>query len=96
MAARKAVMRDWLTRNNIAYDESMLKAEILQLCKTHKPEPRFVVDEMLKEHGHTAIRLPPYHADLNPIELIWANLKGLLQYLASISTYHRNKQDWWF
>ena len=68
MAARKDVMQDWLTRNNIAYDERMLKAELLQLCKTHKPEPRFVVNEMLKEHGLTAaIRLPPYHADLNPL-----------------------------
>ena len=55
MAARK----DWLTRNNIPYDERMQKAELLHLCKMHKLESRFVVDEMLKEHGHTAIRLPP-------------------------------------
>ena len=71
-------MQDWLRRNNVPFDERMLKVELLHLCKTHKPEPRYVVDEMLKEHGHTAIRLPPYHADLNPFELIWANLKGLL------------------
>lgn len=27
------------------------------------------------EHGHTVVRLPPYHCDLNPIELIWALAK---------------------
>ena len=25
---------------------------------------------------YTVARLPPYHLDLNPIELIWANVKG--------------------
>ena len=31
---------------------------------------------MLEEHGHRVLRLPPYHCDLNPIELIWGDLKG--------------------
>ena len=59
MAARKGTMQDWLRRNNVPFDERMLKVELLHLCKTHKSEPRYVVDEMLKERGHTAIRLPP-------------------------------------
>ena len=36
----------------------------------------FQIDKVLKSHRHTAIRLPPYHAELNAIELIWSNLKG--------------------
>ena len=55
----------------------MLKVELLELCKTHRPLPTYVVDESLKQHGHTAIRLPPYHAELNSFELIWAMLKGM-------------------
>jgi hypothetical protein len=39
-------------------------------------KPTYVVDEMLRAHGHSSIRLPPYHAELNPIELIWSQLKG--------------------
>lgn len=31
---------------------------------------------MLTEHGHSVLRLPPYHPDLNPIELIWSDLKN--------------------
>ena len=38
--------------------------------------PSYVVDETLKQHGHTAIWLLPYHVELNSIELIWAMLKG--------------------
>ncbi|KAJ8315588.1 hypothetical protein KUTeg_007738 [Tegillarca granosa] len=38
------------------------------------------IDYTLREHGHKILRLPPYHADLNPIELIWADLKS---YVAS-------------
>lgn len=45
------------------------------LVKKHKPEPVYYIDELLGEHGHTVVRLPPYHCDLNPIELIWAIVK---------------------
>ena len=54
----------------------MLKAELLDLCKMHKPAPVYRVDHVLKSAGHTSIRLPPYHADLKPIEGIQADLKG--------------------
>ena len=75
-STRKADIQAWLTRNNVAWSNDMLKVELLELCKTHRPLPTYVVDESLKQHGHTAIRLPPYHAELNSIELIWAMLKG--------------------
>lgn len=65
----------WLTQNNIPYDETMRKPELVMLLKKHKPEPIYVIDELLGEHGHTVVRLPPYHCDLNPIELIWAIAK---------------------
>lgn len=36
----------------------------------------YVVDEMAKAQGKTVLRLPPYHCELNPIELIWAQVKN--------------------
>ena len=54
----------------------MLNVELLELCRTHRPLLTYDVDETLKQHGHTAIRMPPYHVELNSIELIWAMLKG--------------------
>ena len=44
----------------------------------------FRIDKVLKSNGHTAISLPPYHAELNAIKLIWSNLKGYVR--------HRNLQ----
>ena len=47
----------------------LLKAELLQICKQHKPTPSFLLDNILKEYGHDCLRLPAYHADLNSTEL---------------------------
>ena len=34
-----------------------------------------MVDDIVREHGHFPLRLPPYHPDLNPIELVWGDIK---------------------
>ena len=44
--------------------------------KQYKTEPRYRIDQVTRQPGHTVLRLPPYHYDLNPVELIWAQLKG--------------------
>ena len=31
---------------------------------------------MLAENGHLTLRLPPYHCNLNPIELVWGIMKN--------------------
>lgn len=36
---------------------------------------KYKVDVMATDAGHTVLRLPPYHCELNPIELIWARVK---------------------
>ena len=74
-ATKKADIQAWLKRRGVHFTEGMLKAELLQLCKLNKPQPKFVVDSILQSHGHDCIRLPPYHADLNAIELVWAKIK---------------------
>ena len=37
-----------------------------------------VVDEIAVRAGHTVIRLPPYHCELNPTELAWAAKKNFV------------------
>ena len=54
---------------------TMLKAELLQMCKQHIPTPSFLVDNVLKKYGHDCLKL---HAYLNAIELIWATVKGYI------------------
>lgn len=60
---------------DISWDEEFSKDELLMLVKRNKPDPVYYIDELLKEHGYTVLRLPPYHCLLNPIELIWSMAK---------------------
>lgn len=39
-------------------------------------EKKYEVDEIALQMGHDVVRLPPYHCQYNPIELIWAQVKG--------------------
>ena len=75
---RKQELLDWLIMKEIVVQEKdLLKKELLQLCKQHSPKyKKYSVDEIATEHGVKVLRLPPYHCELNPIELIWAQMKG--------------------
>ena len=75
-ATRKAEIQAWMDRNRIPYNTRMLKAELLQICKTQRPQPEYVLGNILRQHGHDCLRLPAYNADLNAIELVWAQVKG--------------------
>ena len=75
-SSTKADMQEWLTERDIAWTRDMLKAELYQLVKIHKPAPTYVCDQLAAEQGFDVLRLPPYHCVFNPIELIWAWIKG--------------------
>jgi len=63
--ARKGEMLFWLDKRGIRYSSDMTKAEMYDLIKMHKPQyETFATDCLLTKHGHTVIRLPPYHPDL--------------------------------
>jgi len=73
---RKGEMLFWLDKHGRRYRSNMTKADLYYLIKMHKPQyETFAIDCSLADHGHTVIRLPPYHADLNPIEKIWGIMK---------------------
>lgn len=76
-SSKKADLMQWLLNHNIPFDEKMLKTELYQLVKQNKsPHKKYIIDSLLAEHGHNALRLPPYHPDLNPIEMIWSLIKN--------------------
>ena len=72
-ATRKAQIQEWLTSKNIEWAADMLKAELLQIVNEHKHHfGDYVIDRLAHDSGHEILRLPPYHCELNPIELLWA------------------------
>jgi hypothetical protein len=62
---------NWLSGRGIPFTDRMCKPELYSLIKLRKPRFKtFKIDALLAEHGHSTLRLPPYHPDLNPIELV--------------------------
>ena len=41
----------------------------------HERKKKYVIDEMAYSYGHLVLRLPPYHCILNPIEMVWSQIK---------------------
>ena len=76
----------------IEFSTSLKKKELYTLIKQVKPRfQKYRIDEIwrmiavvevintaryAKKWGHEILRLPPYHCDLNPEELIWAQVKN--------------------
>lgn len=76
-AWRKEKIIEWLQSKNLQFDAHMLKLQLLDIARQHKKQYlKYAVDEMARNSGVTVLRLPPYHCELNPIELIWAQIKG--------------------
>lgn len=74
---RKATMVSWLVHRNIPHRDTMYKHELYELIKLHKPAHKsYVLDALMEQHGHSVLRLPPYHPELNTIELVWAEVKN--------------------
>ncbi len=69
-------IKNWLT-NKINFNINAKKQELLNIVKENTFNKNYSVDEIVRSFGHIPLRLPPYHCDLNPIELVWAQLKKL-------------------
>lgn len=74
-SSKKCEIIQWLTENSINHDPSHNKHELLDIVKVNRSKQVYAIDEIAREAGHQILRLPPYHCHLNPIELIWAQIK---------------------
>lgn len=92
MGSLKSHMQEWLTRHNVPFDESARKCDLMTLINQQNVEKQYRVDEIIKAEGHTVLRLPPYHPDLNPIELVWGDVKGELARTAIDSNLDKKKE----
>ena len=50
-----------------------LRSMARQWIKEHE---KIAIVKIAEEAGHTVLLTPPYHSDLQPIELVWAYIKG--------------------
>ncbi|XP_050514129.1 uncharacterized protein LOC126889663 [Diabrotica virgifera virgifera] len=72
----KLQIQEFLFTENLYFEASYTKQQLLEVVHSRQYEKEYVVDNCARSNGHTVLRLPPYYCTLNPIELIWAQLKG--------------------
>lgn len=72
----KEQLRTWLFQNDLSCTDDMLKPELFALCKRFAPTPEFQLDQIAESAGHTLLRTPQYHPELQPIETCWAVVKN--------------------
>lgn len=75
MGSRKDAIINYLVSNYVPIHAKYSKKILMKIVNEIKGEKTYATDTFAKEHGHEVLRLPPYYCILNPIELIWAELK---------------------
>lgn len=66
----------WLAENGMPFSKDALKAELIEALEKISLTPIYQVDEIAKNYGHEIIRTPPYHPELQPIEICWGIVKN--------------------
>ena len=75
-----------LRRRNIPFDEHDFVLHLKLILRQELAKiPPYVVS-LAREAGHTVLFTPPYHSDLQPIELLWAHIKGKIGRLYTLDT----------
>ena len=106
-ATRKDDIKKWLDEHNIQYSEKDIKKTLQDKVRQHRPKSLYVTDELAEKYGHTVLRLPVAHCELNPIELAWALVKGYVakqnkdfklkdvERLTPLGFEHTTTDMWW-
>lgn len=75
--SKKSDVQQWLTNKNTDFSPLETLCELRERVKDVTPrEKKYELDEIALQMGHSVVRLPPYHCQYNPIELIWAQIKN--------------------
>ncbi len=74
----KEDLRKWLDDKEIPWGQDLLKAELYALCKSYEPKPEYKIDKIAAAAGHSILRTPQYHPELQPIEMCWGIVKNYM------------------
>jgi transposase len=74
----KEYLRKWLNDKEIPWGKDLLKAELYALCKLYEPKPEYKIDKIAEAAGHSILRTPQYHPELQPIEVCWGVVKNYM------------------
>ena len=73
----KSELQQWLKSHHpMEYHDDLLKPELYEKCQQLAPKPKYKLDVIAEKAGHTIIRTPQYHPELQPIEIGWGVVKN--------------------
>jgi len=73
---RKQTIIDWLESKGVIVTHPIVKNDLMKKVKKIKKQyDKYILDEYAKDNNKIVLRLPPYHCELNPIELAWSSAK---------------------
>ena len=75
---KKTVLQNYLTQHNIPFSATDTKKVLYEKIKQKKTPVVYKTDKIANLHVHEVLRTPVRHCELNPIELIWAQVKGFV------------------
>lgn len=76
LAWKKCDIEKWLEEKGETFVRPINKPRLMELVNKIKPQYNsYMIDEYVKLQGKEVLRLPPYHCELNPIELALAFVK---------------------
>ncbi|XP_072398175.1 uncharacterized protein [Diabrotica undecimpunctata] len=68
----KQQIQEWLGEKDIFYEEDYLKSELLDVANSYADiYDKYNIETLVEKYGVEVLRLPPYHCELNPIEMVW-------------------------
>lgn len=80
MSSKKQEMIDWLESKGEIVTHPIVKNDLIKkVGKLKKLYDKYVIDECAKDNNKLILRLPPYHCELNPLELAWASVKSYVR-----------------
>jgi len=93
MSWKKQDTIQWLERKGQIIEQPMVKAELMDRVNALKPQYNtYVIDEYAEKNNKIVLRLPPYHCELNPMELAWSSVKHYVRMNNTTFNLHDVKQ----
>lgn len=76
MSNLKSAMTQWLQDRNIPFNKSDTKPKLYEKILQNKVPIVYKTNELANIFGHVVLRTPVRMCEFNPIELVWAQVKG--------------------
>jgi hypothetical protein len=75
-STKKQEIIDWLNAHEISFSSNLRRPELLEIVKINKEKVPFSCIRIAEQYEHEVSFTPPYHCELQPIEGVWAVVKG--------------------